>query len=287
MLNTMKSTLLRRGMLIGAVLLLGVSAARANPPAPDGLVYGMVRDQFGNPLVSSADTVILRASDGTLLTAPIRPGLAIGVNFALSVPFDTGLTLKRYAANVLTTGMPFTLYVQVSGTTNLPIEMAKVGTITVNPDAQLRQNLTLGVDANGDGIPDAWENMFLAAVGTNLPLAQINVNADYAKTGRTLAQEYQLGNYPNDPTNSFNVSLISVQAGAAVLGFTAVSGRTYTAYGSSDLANWTPLSFTIPAQGTNGAVYTSYYASSVASLQIQTIPPTNAPAVGFFRLQLQ
>jgi len=70
-----------------------------------------------------------------------------------------------------------------------------------------------------------------------------------------------------------------------VLAFTTMTGRTYTASGSPDLKNWTPLNFTIPALGP-GAV-TNYYSSVIQPLQIQTVQPTNAPTMQFFRLSLQ
>jgi len=273
------------GQLAWGFVFLGVLAAQAYPPAPDGMVYGLVRDQYGNPLASPADHVVLTTANGAQVTAAIRPGLAIGVNFAMSVPMDTLLTPKTYVANAITAATPFKLYVVVNGVTNLPIEMT-TATVQATPARQQRQDLTLGTDANGDGIPDAWEQVFLSEVGTNVPLARINVNADYARDGRTLKQEFVLGNYPNDPGNTFNVSLVSVNGGAAVLGFTTISGRSYTAYGSADLQNWTSLSFTIPA-GTNGTVYSYYTATSVGTMQIQVIPPTNGPTLNFFRLESQ
>jgi hypothetical protein len=145
--------------------------------------------------------------------------------------------------------------------------------------------LTLGTDANGDGIPDAWEQAFLASIGVNVPLSSINPNTDYAHNGRTLLQEYLLGDYPFNPGYNFAVTLVSQSGGSAVLAFTSMTGRSYSVFGSADLQNWTPLSFTIPAQGT--APSTAYYAPGIQPLQIQTIQPTNSPTVLFFRLQLQ
>jgi hypothetical protein len=153
------------------------------------------------------------------------------------------------------------------------------------PASQTLQNLTLGTDANGDGIPDQWETNFLASLGLNIPLSSINPNKDYSGDGRTLRQEYLLGDYPFNPGYNFKVSIVSQNAGSAVIAFTTMTARTYTVSGSSDLQNWTPVSFTVPANGS--AVMTSYYASTIQPLQIQTVQPTNAPAEQFFRLQLQ
>jgi len=153
------------------------------------------------------------------------------------------------------------------------------------PATQTLQNLTLGTDANGDGIPDQWEQVFLAEIGISIPLSAINPNHDYTGDGRTLKQEYLLGNYPFNPADDFSVQIVSQNAGSAVLAFTSMLGRTYTAYGSPDLKNWTPLGFTIVGGGTNAQA--ACYSSAIQPMQIQTVQPTNAPAMQFFRLSLQ
>ena len=271
----------------GAVLagLLALPAARAFPPAPDGVIYGIVKDQYGTPLMNPADTVILQTPGGVNLTAAIQPGLAIGINYALRVPMDSGTVGQPYVTNALVAATPYLLYVCVGSTTNLPIEMLRASPVVGSPAQLTLQNLTLGTDANGDGIPDAWEELFFQDIGTNVSLANVNLNADYAHDGRTLLQEYLLGNYPFNPTNNFAITLVSQNAGSAVLAFTTMTGRTYTAYGSPNLNNWTALSFTVPAVGP--ALMSSYSAQGIQPLQIQTVQPANAPQMQFFRLELQ
>ena len=259
--------------------------AQAYPPAPDGYIYGLVKDQYGMPVADASVQVLLQTPGGVQLSAAIQPNLAVGVNYLLPVPMDGGLTPIPYEAGALTTGTAYKLYVVSGGVTNLPIEMLTASPTVGNPAQMTVQNLTEGTDANGDGIPDQWEEVFLQQLGINIPLASINPNADYAHDGRTLRQEYLLGNYPFNPTNTFNVSLVSLNAGSALLAFTTMTGRTYSAQGSPDLQNWTALSFSVPAQGTN--TMTSFYAGSIQPLQIQTVQPAGVSAMQFFRLQLQ
>lgn len=259
--------------------------AQAYPPAPDGFVYGLVVDQYGVPLTDTSAQVLLQTAGGAQVAAAIQPNLAVGVNYLLQVPMDAGMTPIPYTTNALIAGTPYKLYVVENGVTNLPIEMATVTPLFGKPSQITLQNLTLGTCTVGDGIPDQWAELFLQQLGINLPLASINPNADYAHDGRTLLQEYLLGNYPSNPTNTFNVSLVSLNAGSAVLAFTTMSGRTYTASGSTDLQHWTALSFSVPAQGTN--TMTSFYAGSIQPLQIQTVQPGGVPKMQFFRLQLQ
>ena len=279
----MKLIGLRMAVVAG---LLCVPAAQAFPPAPAAIIYGMVKDQYGTPLVDAGDQVILRTPAGVQVVGTIQPGLAIGVNYALNVPMDAGTLGQLYTPNAQLAGNQYKLYVSVGISTNLPVEMTGAYSVLGIPASQTRQDLTLGADANGDGIPDQWESNFLASIGLNIALASINPNKDYTGDGRTLKQEYLLGDYPYNPGYNFQVSIVSQSAGSAVLAFKTMTGRTYTVSGSSDLQNWTPLLFTVPATG-SGAVLTSYYASTIQPLQIQTVPSTNAPAVQFFRLALQ
>jgi hypothetical protein len=266
-------------------LLAGLLAlsAQAFPPAPDGIIYGMVKDQYGTPLMNTADKVILQTPSGVLVTTPILPNLAVGVNYALHVSMDAGTFGRAYASNALIAATPFKLYVAVGGVTNLPIEMFAASPTLGKPAELTLQNLTLGTDSNGDGIPDAWEALFFQGIGTNV--SNIDPNADYAHDGRTLAQEYLLGNYPYNPEDHFSVKLVSQNAGSAVLALTTMTGRTYTAYGSTDLQNWTSLSFTVPSVSTTPSA--SFYASTIQSLQIQTIQPAGSPQMQFFRVKLQ
>lgn len=259
--------------------------AQAFPPAPDGIIYGLVKDQYGTPLVDPNDKVILQTPGGVQLVTPIQAGLAVGVNYALHVAMDAGVQPTPDLPNALTTGSSYKLYVVVGSTTNLPLEMEGTPPSLGKPAQMTLQNLTVGGDVNGDGIPDAWELLFLQEIGVNIALANLNTNVDYAHDGRTLWQEYLLGNYPYNPTNQFAVNLVSQNSGSAVLAFTTMTARTYSAFGSPDLSHWTQVAFTIPAAGPT--VLNSYYSQKIQPLQIQTVQPTNAPQLQFFRLQLQ
>ena len=267
-----------------AFLLARVPCALAYPAAPDALIYGMVKDEYGTPLNAPA-RVILKTPSGTQVSTELQLGLAIGVNYAVKVPMDAGTIAGLYKANVLVSSTPYQLYVVSGTTTNLPFEMVGAHPVVRDPASQTLQNLTIGVDSNGNGIPDAWEAAFLAQVGTNVALGQVNVNGDYARNGRTLRQEYLLGNYPFNPGDNFKVDLVRQEAGSAVLAFTSMTGRGYQVSGSADLQSWTPLAFTIP--GVDASERTAYTAPDIRPLQIQTIASTNGPVMQFFRMTLQ
>ncbi len=274
------------GCMLQAFGLLGLAPrAVAFPPAPNAIVYGMVKDSLGTPLTALGDKVILQTPNGSQVTGNIQPGLAIGINYSVNVPMDAGTVSGIYTAAALVATTRYKLYVVHNGATNLPIEMQVAYNTLGIPASLARQDLTLGTDANGDGIPDQWETVFLNQVGAKVALASVNPNAIYTKSGRTLKQEYLLGNYPYNPSDDFSVQIVNQAGGSATLAFTAMTGRSYTAYGSADLQTWMPLSFTIPANGPG--TMSAYYAPAIAPLQIQTVQPTNGPTIRFFRLLLQ
>jgi hypothetical protein len=257
-------------------------AEAAYPPAPDSLIYGMVKDQYGNPLSNPADLVILQTAAGVQVVGHVQPNLAIGINYSVQVPMDSGSIPPPYVSNALTAGTQFQLYVVVGSATNLPIEM-QGNILTLGPPSQqLAQSLTMGVNLDGSGVPLGWAQSFLASLGLNV--TNINPYGVYTQDGRTLQQEYLLGNFPYQ-TNVFSVQIVSQSAGSAVLAFTPAASHTYTTLGSPDLKTWTPLSFTIPAVGPTAM--TSYYSTTNLPLQIQTVPPGLPAPIQFYRLQFQ
>jgi len=272
-------------MLQTAFSILLATSVFAFPPAPDAIIYGMVKDELGTPLTSSGDEVVLQTPGGVQAVGSIQPGLAIGVNYSVNVPMDAGTVGGPYNATALVPATAYQLYVVHAGVTNLPIEMQVSHNILGIPASLFRQNLTLGTDTNGSGIPDQWIQAFLSEIGTNIPLGSVNPNGIYSKDGRTLKQEYLLGNYPFNPADDFSVQILSQAGGSVRLAFTTMTGRSYTAYGSPDLQSWTPVNFSIPASGPG--IMSSYYAPTITPLQIQTVQPTNGPTMQFFKLLLQ
>ncbi len=272
--------------LLVACCLLGTSA-RAYPPAPHHTIYGLVRDDYGTPVLNPQAQVVLVSSTGAQVAGPLVPDLSPGVNFELDVPMDAGITPDTYQPSALVTAAPFKMYVVVGQVTNLPIQMTGNFSHLGQPGQQTRIDLTMGFDANGDGIPDSWEQAFLAAIGSNLPLSSLNANSILTPDGLTLLQQFLAGYFPFDPTDQFTVTLVDVNGGSPILQFTAITGRAYTLLGSPDLQQWYPLSFRIPAEGSAGPVHSYYPAPDIRTLQIQALQPDSGPPARFFRLMLQ
>ena len=145
----------------GAVVFVLAGTLAAFPPDPHHTIKGAVRDQFGNPLTGEAANVILEPSSGATLSTPVRAGLQPGVNYRFEVPMDAGLAPGSYKRNALNPQAPFTLKVTIGNTIYLPLEMTGSLALLGEPGGLTVINLTLGVDSDGDGIPDAWEETLI------------------------------------------------------------------------------------------------------------------------------
>jgi hypothetical protein len=240
-------------------------SAVGGPPAPYHLIYGMVRDQYGTPLTDSSSSVILETPTGVQISGRILPGLAAGVNYQIKVPMDSGLTPALYRPDALTASAPFTLYVVVGTVTNMPIEMSGNYAEVGKPGGATRVNLTLGVDSNGDGIPDAWEQAYLSSLGLNRSLASLNGSSILG--GQSLLQAYLAGSLFD--TNQFEVTIAGFDGNSPIITFPATTGRSYTVLGSSDMNHWTPLSFSLSTDAPGALPHTFFYSSSIQTAQLQ------------------
>lgn len=269
------------------LLFLGSSlSALAFPPAPYHVIYGLVRDQYGTPIQNTQVTVLLTTPAGATHTTRIDPGVAVGVNYVLRVPMDSLIAADLYRSNASVTANSFTMRVVVGSVTNVPIEVSTNYFQLGQPAALTRIDLTLGVDSNHDGIPDAWELAFLASIGSNLALSDLNAGLVLTGDGRTLWEQYLLGTTLFDPDNPFAVQMVSLNGGQPVLEFPTMTGRSYSVLGSTNLQNWSPLQFRLVSEGPGGAVRTNYTVPVIELLQIQVVQPGLTNRSQFFRIQL-
>lgn len=270
-----------------AWLLAGSLCAWAFPPAPSHIVYGMVRDKYGTPIMNSQAQVVLKTTSGTTLATSILPGLAIGVNYEIRVPMDAAFTSDIYRTNALQAGVPYSMVVVVNGTTNIPIEMLTANLQLGQPAGMTHVDLTLGTDSNHNGIPDEWEKAFLSSTGSSLSLSNLTASTDVLGDGRSLLQEFLLGTYPFDPGDTFAARILGFTNGAPALEFPTMTGRSYTVLGSPDLQSWSPLGFQLVSDGPDGIVRSNYFAPTITTLDVQVVPPPTVRAVQFYKVQLQ
>lgn len=262
--------------------LLGREAA-AFPPLPHHTVYGLVRDEFGNPLISTATELTLETLAGTAITTTIVPSLEAGVNYRIEVPVDAGLTSDLYRPTALLPAAPFRIRVKISGRTYLPIEMKANMALLGQPAQSSRVDLTLGEDTDGDGLPDAWERSVIAAGNLGLTLEGLKPGARLNGNSMSVMEAYLAGTYAWDPKDGFRVDIVDFSQSNPVLEFVALRGRSYTVSASDDLQVWKPMSFQV--QGATADSPRSFYQST----QLQRVRVVVAGEAGqappkFFKL---
>jgi hypothetical protein len=274
---------LRRAFLV--VLLAGLipGAAVAFPPLPHHTVYGLVRDEFGNPLTASGTELILDTLSGTSLSTSVVAGLEAGVNYRINVPVDAGLTDDLYRPTALRPTAPFRIRVKIAGRTYVPLEMKANMAQLGQPAQSSRVDLTLGEDTDGDGLPDAWERSVIAAGKLGVSLSGLNPNDRLNGNPLSVLQAYIAGTYAWDPKDGFRVDIVQFEGLNPVLEFLALRGRSYSVIGSDDLATWVPVPVQVQGASASGTV--SFYQSSQLKQVRVAVPadPGKAPPK-FFKL---
>lgn len=252
----------------------------AYPPAPFHLFVGVLRDEYGTPINSVEAEVILETTSGVQVKTLVNPGIEGGANYRLEVPMDAGLMSKAYQPTALRPFAAFRMKVRVGKVTYLPIEMrGDYGTLG-QPGKRTRLNLTLGEDANGDGLPDAWQRLI------NPDPSMVKPDAD-AGNGLTYLQTYLAGTYTVDPKEGFELNMIGVTNGVSHLEFLGVTGRTYSLVASTDLKSWAPTTFRVAAPTTNSPLRSSYLVDSVRKVQLEVSHPSSESVPAFYRLMVE
>lgn len=278
---------MKKLFIITAVLaaMLTEQPVEGFPPAPHHVLYGLVRDEYGNPLTQPGAEVVLETSTGVQIRGLVVPGIKPGVNYELKVPIDSGITSDLYKPTALRPTVPFKLQVRVGKVSYLPIEMTGDFAQLGLPGKSTRLDLTLGEDTDGDGMPDAWERAIIASLGGNLTLAAINPGDDSDGDGLSNINEYVAGTYAFDPQNGYNLEIKGFNAGRPILEFTAIRGRTYTVLASDDLKSWSAVPFTVREGGVGAALRQNYLANDVRLLRIEAGGESLASA--YYRLVVQ
>jgi hypothetical protein len=262
--------------------LLAPAPTPAFPPTPHHLIYGMVRNESGDPLTMTEAEVILTTPDGVRISTMLIPNLEAGMNYRLNVPMDSGLTADPYKPTALQPTVPFRLSVKIGQTTYLPIEMTANFANLGQPAQSTQLDLTLGVDSDGDGLPDAWERALLQALGGRQSLLDLKPGDDADHDGIRNLDEYLAGTYAFDPADGFSLSIASVKEEALVLEFLALRGRTYTIAASSDLHDWSPVAFRVQSDGPQTPLLKSYSSTDVRRVRIEVpVQPGSSPNLFF------
>jgi len=277
---------LRRAFAICAALFFA-SVAAAYPPAPHHEIYGVLRDKFGTPIASGNARVFLDDGAGRVHEGLVSFGLKDGTNYTILIPMDAGRTPDLYHPTAMRQLTPFTIRVSLAGKNYVPMEIVGSSLMLGAPAERTRLDITLGVDEDGDGLPDAWEELLIAQLGGDMTIWDIHPGDDSDGDGMTNFQEYLAGTYPWDPNDRLALQIIEVRDDRAVLEFMAIDQREYVLHASTDLKIWAPVQFRIPGQDAPGKFRSSFRAPVFEPrLEIEAAPSAT-PGGQFFVLQVR
>jgi hypothetical protein len=263
-------------------------AALAFPPAPHHTIYGLVRNEMGEPLSSTNAFVTLQTATGVLIKTTVKPTLGPGMNYSLSVPMDAGLTADAYKPTALKPLIAFRIMVVIGSATNLPLELHGSYANLGKPAQKTRLDLTLGVDSVGDGLPDAWKRELIATLGLSGSIMDIKPGDDADGDGLSNWAEYIAGTYAFDATDTLRLDIAAFNQGNPLCDFMVIRGRTYSIEASSTLGSWSAVDFRLPLESSNAAPASYYYAGSTHIVRAEVAAPSaGGGSVRMFRLRVQ
>lgn len=221
--------------------------AHSFPPAPYYTLYGDVRDQFGNMLPPGDAYVIIYSGNKEVLRQTLTNPNRADHNYQIRLRLDMQTASGSYSSIALNPGGVFTIAIEVGGEVFFPIQIDHIPEIG-NPADRIRFNLTLGIDSDDDGLPDAWEESQLHLAGhqpgeNGWDLSLIDSESDFNGNGISNWAEYTAGTYADDTTTTLELALKEIAAEYVRLEFYAIYGRIYSLETSKDLETWTPVPF--------------------------------------------
>lgn len=266
-------------LLVGLLCVFGIATVSASTKRPSVIVYGMVRDSFGIRLPQ--DSAMVGAFLGTNETArtTIRPLLA-GANYRFDVNVSDPLTagLKEIKPGDLVS-----IRVRVGGVLQPTIGNSTFIAQGDGPGVNI--NLILGVDSDGDGLPDDWEWLMIANSGGQVSnLSQVGPGRDLDGDGVPDDQEFWNGTFAFLPDDLLRLANLTRHAnGRMSFRFLPIEGVSYVVEVSPDLDNptWTtcPISLTETGALVAGPVTGG---TQFVTLFVEPGPPTR-----FWRLRRQ
>ncbi len=272
-----------------AVFLGSVCSVHALPPAPYYTLYGTVRDDVGQIVVTQGAEVILLKGGVEVARTAIDSTLRPDQNYELRLRLDHArATTRLYTPEALATDGQFTVRVRMNDRLFLPIQVT--GNLTAGKGGErVRFDLTIGEDSDSDGLPDLWEEWQLYLAGhAPLPNGRWDISllgpaGDLDNDGSNDLAEYIGGTYAADPMSQ--LFLESKERGVNFwrFEFPRVTGKTYQLLRSTSMApgSWTPVDFAL----TQGGVPAAFHrAQEAGPISIFVVPLAGRE---FYRLTVQ
>jgi hypothetical protein len=240
-----------------------LATASAGLPQPMCVYYGQAMDGYGFPYSTNATVVLLHGTN-EIASHSIRGSLSAGVNFALYVHLDDGTGARSYSPRALRSGDLASVVVRTPAGQRTIMEQQAVPPVG-EPGELIMINVTASGDADGDALPDAWEEeLILWSGGALTNLSDVNPEDDFDGDGQINRDEYRAGTFPFLGEDL----LLAEDHGATAngrfrIGFLSVRGKLYGVRYVTDLRHtlWNPSPIAVsetadfqtrPTEGTGG-----------------------------------
>lgn len=239
---------IRRSLHLAVLLLGGLgfgfpTAAWAFPPAPTFTINGVVRDSFGWALKSGdLGTVVIKRDGVVIAEAPIDERGRAGENFRTQLAMDTN-PAQPYSDRSQSTGVQFTIEVRFPTQTLLVTSINSSKRTVGQPGGSVFIDFTIGVDSDGDGIPDAWEYWQLSELGIGFGDSRWSLTTlgtgDFDGDGLSDRNEYLAGTFAFLADDKLALAIEGFETdGSARLRTVLVVDKSYRVEVSTDLITW-------------------------------------------------
>ena len=272
--------------------MFAAGSLQAYPPGPFYTIYGDVRDQYGVLLPANGSAIVMYQGGVEKMRETLTSVSGADYNYQLRMRIDMGRSLpSSYSSLVVSTASSYTLTVKIGSADYYPIELTTHTPTVGTPASRVRLDLTLGVDSDHDGLPDAWEESQLYQAGyfpeaDGWDLSLIDRNGDLDEDGLSNAIEYTAGTYAGDATSTMSLTIKEKVGENVRLETYALAGKSYTIEMSTDLTAWAPVTFSTvdPA----GAAPAPFQESLVATTTgITSLYAKGAGVIEYYRLRIR
>lgn len=221
-----------------AGLCLWPQVGQALLPHPSFIIFGQILDPYGRPLMQNGKAeIILRVQGRECARVPCNERIGPGLNYFIEVPLDDGRR-TNYAAYAARTGDVVQVTVAIDGKEYPvihPDRLPRVG----RAGGVIFYNLSLGTDADDDGLPDEWERWLIENSGGMFStIEEVRPEDDADGDGVSNWHEYVAGTDPAWAADRPVIEAVQYLPNSGHFGIAlfSVPGKTYKVWASADLS---------------------------------------------------